>query len=276
MKKEEYDEEEEEEEEEATFDLNLLVTQLASLAMKEEEDIEAIMNKQPKKYIALLEAINVVLFKSCGNANKLGEVVTALKLRDSMPDCLVVHVKNAYKADIKLIHRETGEVRDVECKDSYTRKPNAYKSNWNFVVSRAAIRHGDAGGAAAVPTEVDIREYIAQCYMKMQGGYAIMKASCATGELNMYVMDGNFMAIVLCKMALNQTGKPHVTINLGGRRCDKCLHYHRIAHLQTYEALFRVYRERIGSDEPIYTFECFTADEWAGLPRTASHCLYDV
>jgi hypothetical protein len=251
-------------------DLPQLIGQLGILCEKDEEELTTLMSASPQEYISLLERINVFLFTACGNANKVGELITTLKLQRSMPECLVRHVKHEYGADIRLIDRETGKEKNVENKASFTKKQNAYRSNWSFSVSRLVVRHRGIY-PATLPTEEEVDLFVRGCYQKMSG-YVVLHASCRSGELNTYLMDGNFVALVLCKKALPAIDSKKTVINLGGRRCDKCEEYHRIVNLQSYEALFKDIRKERGN-KPVFSFDCFSTAEWKDILHTPSACI---
>jgi hypothetical protein len=257
-------------EESEYLDLTQLRGQMALLAMEDTESLSTLMSASPSAFVDLLESINVFLFTACGNTNKLGEMVTALKLQALVPDSHIIHVKNTYGADICLVDRETGRVVNVENKASFTRAEKSYKSNWNFVVYREAIMHRDPMGSEPLePSE--IKTFITNAYENMRDGYVVLRASCSAGELNTYVLEGNFVALLLCRIALTRYKKSAVKVNLGGRRCKSCEEYHRVRHLVGYAELFKVERRRAGG-EAIFTFACFTDAEWEDILTTPLIC----
>jgi len=252
---------------EQEFNVIKLNQQLDLLRVKDEEEITAMMSASPEDYIDLLESIQVFLSTACGNANKLGEVITTLKLQSLLPECCVTHVKHAYGADIQLVDRVSGKVTNVENKDSFTKKQGGYKSNWNFTVSRKAVKHHDQY-PGVIPNWDEMECYVRDCCEKMTG-YVVLRASCRNGELNTYVLNGNFVALVLCKKALTAYDMKEAHINLGGTRCHKCHEYHRIVNLQRFEARFKQVKKRRG-DDLIFTFECFSEKEWESILTPSS------
>ena len=217
-------------------DEKLLIGKLKALTLK--EDLKEVMEEEPLLYIELFESISAFLFKTCGNSNKMSEVITALKLSSShqYEGSTIHHVQHELGADIKILDADGGE-RCVEDKSATVRSKDGYKANWNFKVSLAG-------------------DLFDSCYDKMRNGFVVLSVRCNGEELNRYSLNGNFMAIYLMKRVM-QYGKN--AINLGGKRCLKC--DHRIIHLQRFEKIFI---ERAGTSIVRIT-ECFTEEEWIAI-----------
>jgi hypothetical protein len=244
-------------------DLAQLVKQLQALAIQEESVLNSKISANPSTYIPLLEAINTLASKSCGNANKCAERVTALKIQLLYPHYSVEQRKCQYGSEILIVNRESGLPVSIVAKSSLCEKGKQYKSNWNFTVPsyktvKAALEMDEDAG------------YHWETWDKIGGVFVSLHATSMSGDLNVYVIDTLFLSLVLCKIALDKHSGAKVNINLGGKRCSTCLHYHRIQKLQRYEA---VYAKRSGEKkQSLGDFSIFTPEEWNDLLGKTSAC----
>jgi len=235
-------------------------------------ELEARMEAAPELYIVLLSQMQALLAAACGQPNKCGEAVTALRLRAELraggdTETRVVHIKSEYGADIRLESGEEGPVRHhhLEDKTSLANPRVRFRCNWMVEVDRTPVR--------GTQTRETIAQYITLCHEKMAGGGLSLTAMYQGKELNRYRLDGNFMALYLTRLVLYHAQRK-ASVNLGCDRCPTCQHYHRITrHLQVYEALF-LERKQAQGVEVVTSYECFSEKEWQSLigARVPSKC----
>lgn len=252
--------------------------ELVKVEQLEEDVMGKMMTENPEKSIEMLRLMSSVLMKMCGNMNKVGEVITALTFlkEGQYPDWEIKHIKGEYGADIKIINKETKEVIKVEDKTSVTKASSNYAANWNFKVNTKSIKDFISGDVMEEWEEI---QFIEETGSTMSDGLVTLNAypENIKESPNRYVLDGNFMSLLLSRMAWNSAkdGILSYSINLGGKRCRKCKEYHRIMHLLEKNEEFlgrwkKLKKEKKKSGESlVLMWNIFSPDEWTHIMNTS-------
>ena len=237
---------------------NDVLEQLSTLDISQ---IDQIFNNHTEESIKMLRRMSSVMSLLCGNSNKVGEVITALTIKKDpvYEDCEVKHVRDAYGADIQ-IKRADGSVMMVEDKTSMTKSANGFKANWNFSVNMSSVKHYKENDKLTPSVE---QAFISSAGRTMKNGCVTINAyhDKNTVQPNRYILDGNFMALFLSLKAWISAadGVSKHAINLNCKKCAKCGEYHRIKHLEIYNAKFLTWREE-NAKTPL-KWDIFTEEE---------------
>lgn len=240
-----------------------------------EEELLKEIHRNSEKYQRLYMSMGGFIAQSCGNLNKLYEMVTSLRLAEKYPfaDYHIKHV-HGYGSDIIVTNRETKEKIHIEIKTSVVKKGKGYKSSWDFTIPCDLIQNYREAGTKKRKA-VSLRAIINNIYVKSSGGI-IFEVYHEGTLLKIYHFTGEFIALYCAKKVVSckkctmgqkncscEMSKKMKVINLGSDRCARsnCGEYHRIKKLLSHDALLQ---ERMANNKEL-RLDHFTPGEWRDI-----------
>lgn len=237
-------------------------------------------------YQVFFSEIGAFISRSCGNLNKLYEMIAALRIAKKYPpdQYSVHHIKNGYGADIIITNKETEEEIGIEIKTSVVKKNKQYHASWNFTVCGILVDQYKS----ATSEDEKKKAFNALCesiYRKQSGGVILMAFENST-LLNEYDINGAFMTLYCVKKALscskcNEYEKKcihyvkikEIKMNIGCDRCtvSNCNEYHRILHILKFSNRMEQMVEVYG--EFVFSMDNFDNNQWNEImERIPSKC----
>ncbi len=232
---------------------------ISDLAELDEEALCDKMQESGIEYARLLVAMGAFVDRSCGNLNKLYEMVASLELYElfDATKYTIRHVKHEYGADIVVIDKISKEARNIEIKTSVVKRKSQYKSNWLFSVNKSLVNKYNTERS-----HTNLVAIINAFYEKQENGVTCFIARHELQKIAQYSISGPFIALYCTKKVIESACS---TVNFGSQRCKHCKEYHRIATLSEYA---KQLDDRITASETKkfeYRLDYFSDDEWCNI-----------
>lgn len=235
-----------------------------------EKELNEQIEKNPINFSKLLMAYSAFAERTCGNQNKVGEMIEVIELRENLEPgkFVVIHNKVGNKEDISVIEIKTGITQYYEVKTSFASTGKTAHCNWNFTI-KPALLEAYMNNKKQVRKPYLFGAIVEDIYRKQKKGYVIIVANRGTQCLARYYVSGEFLALYLAKTFIaNNSCKA----NIGASRCKDCGAYHRVKDMLEYG--MELDQMITDEEEPFDpTKKYFSKEKWSFIMAdVGTHC----